>query len=224
MHHIYRAAAVAAVVFGVSGAASAQSVTFDFEDGTDQGWGKKFADGSHSFPIDNVGGSYRLRVLRSGDFQEAERNAGADGSNFYLSMQAAAAAEALYEISYDYYIDTSAFGAGAGNFLQVGTYVNSGSGYYAQDFNAPRDVELSGTQLGSGAVFSGTVTETFAAKGYDIPAADTFFRLGLILNGDGSNQVVHFDNISVRPVPEPASLALIGLMALPVLGRRRRGT
>jgi hypothetical protein len=201
--------------------ASAQSVTFDFEDGTDQGWGNKFSDGSATFPIVNIGGSQRMEVVRNGDFQEAERNAGNDGSAFYNSMAAAAAAEAVYRISYDYYIDTANWGANAGTYMQLGTYVNSGSGYYAQDFNPPRDLEMTGADVASGLVFQGTVSETFAAKGYDIPAADTFFRLGLIINGDGSAQRAYFDNITVSRGPEPTTVGLAGL-AVAALGLARR--
>ncbi len=216
--------AIVTALLLMAGRASAQSVTFDFEDGTDQGWGDKFADGSASFPIDNIGGSQRMRVLRDGGFQEAERNAGADGSPFYNSMVAAAGNEAGYLISYDWYIDTSTWGADAGNFLQVGTYVNSGSGYYAQNFGAVKEVELNGTDVASGLVFSGTVSQTFAAKGFDIPAADTFFRLGFIINGDGAAQTVHFDNVTVAPsaVPEPATMALAGLAVSALAFARRR--
>src|SRR5262249_40993271 len=156
-----------------------QSVTFDFQDGTDQGWGHKFDnDASENFPIVNIGGSLRMEVLRNGDFQEAEKNAGADGSPFYNSMKAAAANEAGYTSSYDYYMDTSAWGADDathGTFLQVGTYVNTGSGYFAQNFGAVKEVELNGAQCASGQVFQGTVSQTFTAKGFDMPAADTFF-------------------------------------------------
>jgi hypothetical protein len=61
-----------------------------------------------------------------------------------------------------------------------------------------------------------------AAVGFDMPAADTFFRLGLIENGNGS-PAVYFDNISVAPVPEPTSLSLLAL-AVPAwwVMRRRR--
>src|SRR5688572_19471166 len=134
MHPLFRVAAMAALALGAAGYASAQSVTFNFEDGTDQGFGHKFLDdASETFPIDNVGGSMRMRVLRNGDFQEAEHATGNTASPFFQAMLAASADETLYEISYDYYIDTSTWGAAAGTFLQLGTYVNTGTGYYAQD-------------------------------------------------------------------------------------------
>jgi hypothetical protein len=208
-----------------------QSFVFDFEGGTDQGWGTGFGDdASASFAIENVGGSNRMSVPRTA-FQSAGHGDGNGASPFFLAMAAAGANEALYEISYDWYVDTSVNPAGWGNFLQIGTFVNAGSGYYQQDFPAVKDVELNGAQLASGAVFSGTVTETFSAKGYNMPpnlitvVPETFWRLGFILNGDGTGQNIHFDNIRVGPVvPEPASLALAGLAAGAVVMTRRRRT
>jgi len=219
MREAFRVPLIAALLL-CAGRASAQSVTYDFEDGTDQGWGHKFTnDGtSEDFPIVNVGGSNRMQGGRNGDFQEAERTTSNPADALFQATLAASAAEPAYEISYDWYVDTLAFGGG--NFLQLGTYVNTGSGYYAQNFGAVKEVELGGAQLASGQVFSGTVTQTFAEKGFDIPAGETFFRLGLIINGDGPT-AVYFDNISVRPVPEPASAMLLGLI-LPALAMRRR--
>jgi hypothetical protein len=140
-----------------------------------------------------------------------------------MAMTAASTNEAGYLISYDWYVDTAP--GNMGTFLQIGTYVNTGTGYYAQDFpGAGKDVELNGTQLASGQVFSGTISETFAAKGFDLPPAETFFRLGLIMNGDGTNATVHFDNIRVEPVPEPGTIGLLGTVAAMALtlARRRR--
>lgn len=206
-----------------AGQALGQSVTFDFESGGDQGWGHKFSDdASETFPIVSIGGSKRMSVLRNGDFQEAERTTSNPADPIYLAMDAASNNEAGYRISYDWYIDTAP--GNMGSFLQIGTYVNTGNGYYAQDFpGTGKDVELTGTDLASGQVFSGTISETFAAKGYDMPTGQTFFRLGLIINGDGANATVLFDNIRVEPVPEPAATALVGAAAAALgFARRRR--
>lgn len=223
-HTLSLAAAAVALLVGAHQAQS-QSATFDFQDSTDQGFGTGFGvDASATFSIVDIGGSLRMYVPRTGSYQEAGVAHGSDGSDFYNAMSAAAANEAGYTISYDYYIDTSSWGANAGTFFQLGSFVNTGSGYYAQDVS-PYEVELDGTQVASGQVFSGHVSFNMAAVGYDMPAADTFFRLGLIENGDGSAQGVYYDNISITPVPEPASLSLLGL-ALPALWmmRRRRST
>jgi hypothetical protein len=204
--------------------AAAQVAIYDFEDGTDQGFGHKFSnDGSsEEFPIVSIGGSSRMQVLRNGDFQEAERTTSNPADAEYIAMSAASGAESLYVLSYDWYVDTSP--GNFGSFLQIGTYVNTGSGYYNQDFPvAGKDVELASAQLSSGGIFSGTVTETFSNKGFDLPSGETFFRFGLIMNGDGANATVYFDNIRISPIPEPASMALVGA-AIPVLLRRRRVT
>jgi hypothetical protein len=207
--------------------ATAQSVTFDFEDLTDQGFGQKFSnDESATFPIVNIGGSNRMEVLRDGDFQEADHSSGSDP--YLAAFNAAVANPSGYLISYDWYVDTSLSPGNYGNFLQLGTYINAGQGSfpYVQDFpGSGKDVELNGTQLASGEVFSGTVSETLTAK-YGALHADFVGapsqRLGLIVNGDGADAKVYFDNVSIQPVPEPAALALLGLAAPAMLLRRRR--
>jgi hypothetical protein len=213
----------AALVLG-SAQARGQSVVFDFEDGTDQGFGAGFGnDASESFPIVSVAGSNRMGIVNDAQFQEAGREGGNPAEPFYMAMNAASANEALYNLSYDWYVDTGATAGGNnGTFLQLGTYVNTGSGYYAQDFPAAgKDVELDSVALASGQVFSGTISESFSAKGFDIPAGETFFRLGLIVNGDGA-PTVYFDNIRVTLIPEPATLGLAGLAGLAFVGTRRR--
>jgi hypothetical protein len=203
--------------------ASAASVTFDFEDGTDQGFGTGFGnDASKSFPIVSIGGSMRMETTLGG-FQIAGRETSNPAENAFQALLAASADEAGYVLSYDWYIDTSLSPGGFGNFLQLGTFMNAGSGYYAQNFpGTGKELELNGTQLASGQVFSGTVAQTFAAKGFNIPLGETFFRPGLIMNGDGTAVKMYFDNISIYPlIPEPASLTLFGLSGVALLGRRR---
>ena len=218
-------AVVAALLFG-SIEARSQSITFDFQDGTDQGFGNGFADdSSKSFPIVNIGGSLRMGVLRTGAFQEAGRQS--QGSDLFLAaMNAATLNPSGYLISYDWYVDTS-LSTNNGTFLQLGTYINAGSGAYTQDFpGSGKDVELNGAQLASGQVFSGTVSETLTQKyGALDPGflGQTFMRFGLIMNGNGSPITVYFDNITIAPIPEPASVSILALggAALWFVNRRR---
>src|SRR5688500_5152534 len=81
--------------------ASAQSVTYTFEDGTDQGFGDRFTDtgASKEYPVVNIGGSNRMRVVRDGGFQEAERAVGNPADPLYQALLAASANPAGYEIS-----------------------------------------------------------------------------------------------------------------------------
>jgi hypothetical protein len=216
MKRLFALAAAIAVLSGLS-QAHGQSVIFDFQDGTDQGFGGGFGnDASMSFPIVNLGGSLRMQVQRTGAFQEAGRqNQGTDA--FLAAMNAAVLNPSGYVISYDWYVDTSLSPGNYGTFLQLGTYINSGSGAYTQDFpGTGKDVELNGTQLASGQVFSGTVTETLTQKYGTLDPGflgQTFMRFGFIMNGNGADAKVYYDNVSVTPIPEPASLCLWALTA-----------
>lgn len=220
MKRIFSLAAAVALVLGAI-QAQGQSVIYTFSDGTPDGWSNSGFGTSPSPSISNIGGQNYMYIPLGG-FQVANVASGDAGNlpSFTAAMQAAAANPAGYDISYHYYIDTSTF-VGT-TYLQFGTFVNTGSGYYAQDYGSPNELQLNGTQTASGQVFQGTVTINLAAVGYAMPAADTYFRLGLIENGNGTGVGVHVTDISVSPVPEPASLALIGLgMAGLIMIRRR---
>jgi PEP-CTERM motif len=230
-------AAVGAVLL-IATQAFAQTATFDFETpgnyignyGPDQGWGSGF-DGQpgagRTLPTvldPNPGdGTLYAHVTRTGGFQETAYQTGDTNDPFFIAMAAAAGNSANAFLDYDWYVDTSTIQAGgAGTFFQLGSYVNTGNGYYAQDFGSPKEVELNGTQLASGQVFAGHVHLSFATMGYAIPAAQTFFRLGFIENGNGAAQYADFDNITVSVVPEPSTMILGGLGALGLLAIRRR--
>ena len=211
-------ASLAALLLGAFQAHS-QSVNFDFSDGTPDGWSNSGFGSTPPATVSTIGGSNYI-FIPLGGFQVANVGHGADGSDFYKAMQAAAANPNGYNLSYNWRVDTSTFGANSGTFLQIGSFVNTGSSYYAQDAT---EVQLNGTQVASGQVFTGTVSVNLGAVGFDMPPADTFFRLGLIENGNGTAPPVgvYFTDISVSPVPEPSSLSLIGL-ALPAFWMVRR--
>src|SRR5689334_7370349 len=76
-------AASVALLFGAM-QASAQSITFNFQDSTDQGFGTGFGnDASAAFPITNIGGSLRLEVLDTASFQQAGRES--QGTDAFLN-------------------------------------------------------------------------------------------------------------------------------------------
>jgi hypothetical protein len=209
--------AAVAVIFGAI-QAQGQSVLYNFSDGTADGWANSGFGGTPLATVSNIGGQNYI-FLPLGGFQVG--NISASSGSLFNAMQAAAANPTGYDISYNYYIDTSTFSGST--FLQFGTFVNTGSGYYAQDYGSPNEVSLSGDQIASGQIFQGTVTINVAAVGYAMPPADTFFRLGLIENGNGTGMGVYVTDISISPAPEPSSLALAGLGAIGglMLFRRR---
>jgi len=222
MHRITLLAAVAAL-FVVAGRVNAAMVTFNFADGTSDGW----ADGGFSTsPLSTVtaiNGSNYIAVPIGG-FQVANVSSGDTSSAFFQAMAAAQQNPSGYDLSYNWYVNTASFTATPTSFLQVGSFVNDGAGDYSQDFGSVKEVQLSGAQLTSGNIFQGQVSVNFATAGLTLATpGQTFYRLGFIENGDsGPAYVVDFTNISISPIPEPASLGLLSAGALALIRRRRR--
>jgi hypothetical protein len=211
------AAAVALLGLGAV-QAQGQSVTFNFSDATSDGWVNGGFSSSPASTVVTIGGNNYISEAIGG-YQVANVNSGtvsgAPASTFNAAMLAALNNPAGYDLSYNYYIDTSTFTT-PGTYLQLASYVNTGSGFYGST-GTPSSYEpaLNGAQVASGSVFSGTATVPFTAFGTDASAAtETYFRLGLILNGNGSGFNVDYTDISITPTPEPSTLALAGLGAM----------
>jgi PEP-CTERM motif len=216
-------ATAVALVFGVI-QTQGQSVLFTFSSGN-EGWANAGFSGSPAATVVTIGVNNYIS-LPLGGYQVG--NAASDSSGtpagFNAAMYAALNNPAGYNLSYDWYVDTSTFTT-PGTYLQLSSFANAGSGYYSQTGtpSAAGEPQFDGTQLASGSVFSGTATVPFTAFGADADAAtENYFRLGFILNGDGTGVTVKFTDISVAPVPEPSIFALIGMGIAGLVAIRRR--
>lgn len=205
--------------------AQAQSVEYTFSDDTSDGWANSGFGTTPVATVSTIGGQNYVYIPYVG-FQSGNVGTGYAGNlaGFDAAMGAALNDPSAYDISYTYYLDTSTF-SGA-TFLQLGTFVNGGSGYYSQDYSTPNELSFNGSQLSSGQVFTGTVTinmgSVFASDAN--AATETFYRLGFIENTDSTatGVGVYYTDISVTPVPEPGTLVLAGLGGLSMLFLRRR--
>jgi hypothetical protein len=229
MKHSLKLAAVVALLVGAT-QAHGQSVVYNFSDNTSDGWALSGFGGTPPASVSTIGGNNYIFVPlvtpSAGTFQVANVSTSDPTSALYQAMQAAAMNPAGYNISYSYYIDTSMFGATPPTFLQLGTYVNGGNGQYFQDFSTPNEVQFNGTQLASGGVLQGTVTVNMGALGFALSPTNTFYRLGLIENGNNGSTSpsigVYYTGISVTAVPEPALVSLLGLAGAGFWTMRRR--
>jgi hypothetical protein len=223
---IIQTVSVAAILGLAAIQTQAQSTTFTFADNTSDGWTAGGFGAGTPLTVSAIGGNNYI-FAPTGGFQVANVASGYAGTpaTFNAAMQAALINPAGYNLSYNWSVNTANI-TGA-SFLQLGFFLNGGSGYYQQSYGSPNQVQLSGAQLASGQVISGSVSVNLLTAYPTIDAAaatETFWRLGIIANGDGTGNGGFFNDISISPVsvPEPTTLALAGLGGLSMLFLRRR--
>jgi hypothetical protein len=119
------AAAVALLGLGAI-QAQGQSVTFNFSDNTSDGWVNGGFSSSPASTVVTIGGNNYISEAIGG-YQVANVNSGtvsgAPASTFNAAMLAAINNPVGYDLSYNYYIDTSTFTT-PGTYLQLASYVN----------------------------------------------------------------------------------------------------
>ena len=99
-------------------------------------------------------------------------------------------------------------------------YINDSLGTYGQIFP---QLDIDGGTLASGQILTGTVSGSFADFSPTYVAGQTDYEFGLILNGDGANQTVFYDNItfSITTAPEPGFAGILAIAGLGLLRRKR---
>jgi len=212
-----RAACAAALALGTGTAGAA--VVSDFEDGTANGWVNN-TPGDTTLTMTVVpggsgGSNYALRIDRTdGGWNQAMKKV--------LSASQWADLAAGTTVS----MDVKALG-GSGNdvpgwWLQLFPTINSQTGGWVNDTTQTDITSLDGQWH--------TYTATYKPQPADPGQWSELFLInqgGAGTNPSGTNMTFYIDNVTVgptTPVPEPGSLALVGVAGAALLrrGRRRR--
>lgn len=224
----YKLLAVVVMATQFAAVAKAQdSIIWDFQDGTDQGWSTAFGnnDSDLEHPIVDVNGDGNLwmQISTGGFFSDDAGFSGTNDPSFLAAFYGAVNDPSDYVVSFDYIIDTSA--GSDGTFFQLGNFFQGGGGSFP--FARGPNVELGETDLLGSDIFTGT--HSFAIPDGLAGTDELFARFGFSTNGDASDVTISLDNIQIRSlsaVPEPASAGVIGfsLLGLAAIRRRRNST
>lgn len=193
---------------------------FNFETGLD-GW---ILSGFNAKPVTlanstfgATAGSQSLAITQTGDgfsWNTLRNNSGTDA--FYNAMNTAAANESVWTLEFDVtYRDVD---IPNGTFLNLSLWVNSDNGF--------RDIHSQGfTTTAEDRTIHVAVPLTSLSGTDQLAVNSSFYQMGIGMNGNwgAGPATIYVDNISLTPVPEPSTIAMLsvgGLLGLALLRRR----
>jgi hypothetical protein len=243
MKKLLKIVSITAALSGLAVAAQAQVVIGDWTDYTSDGWidwgnGQSITAAANQAPVGNYSFVDGAVPAYSTSLQVANPNGWAQDLSIKLEYQPGEVADFLNNHLLTFTMSVNA-GTATGGWDQMNALVLNASGWgFNQvpwaDFTATGDQAANGVMpnfyfWGQGGVLSQTVTVDYSSLLPEITATAGSGFIELIFtcgNGGGAPNSLDFNNVvlSGGPVPEPSTLALIGLGAIGLLVVRRRNS
>lgn len=218
-------ASIVAVV-GLSGTAAQAVVIADFEGGSTSGFGSLTNAGvvpsASNTVVTPASGSNLTKVLSVA--ASGYNNGQSSGANVGYDFAAnGTAAQFLANdiLSFNWEVPPSPTTSGYAQLFEV--VLNAPGLGYRSIYSLPGDPNTTHNQYPGYTGQTRTFTFDYSALKSQISANPGYLQLGIVTNnGGGAPLEFYFDNFQVNLVPEPASLAALGLGGVALAKRRRR--